>query len=82
MCMRIKGSRKQHNEREEGRRAGKEETKGEKEMVEGGEWPLIPVQMMWGEDRERLTSNNCRGSEEGFRRGGEGVRQLRDNNAD
>lgn len=46
MCMRIKGSRKQHNEREEGRRAGKEETKGEKEMVEGGEWPLIPVQMM------------------------------------
>lgn len=82
MCMRIKGSRKQHNEREEGRRAGKEETKGEKAMVEGGEWPLIPVQMMWGEDREGLASNNCRGSEEGFRRGGEGVGQLRDNNAD
>lgn len=67
---------------EEGRRAGKEETKGEKEMVEGGEWPLIPVQMMWGEDRERLASNSCRGSEEGFWRGGEGVGQLRDNNAD
>lgn len=34
------------SEREEGNRAGKEETKGEKEMVEGGEWPFIPVQMM------------------------------------
>lgn len=82
MCMRIKGSRKQHNEREEGRSAGKEETKGGKEMVEGGEWPLIPIQMMWGEDRKRLVGNNCGWREEGFRRGSEGVGQLRDKNAD
>lgn len=46
VCTRIKGSGKQHNEEEEGRSAGKKERKGEKEMLEGDAWLLIPIQMM------------------------------------
>lgn len=42
----MKGGGKEHNEKEEGRSAGTQETEGEKEMLEGGEWPLIPIQMM------------------------------------
>lgn len=82
MCMRIKGSRKQHNEKEEGRSAGKEERKGEKDA--GGRRVAINPNSndVRRGARGRLASNDCAWSNDAFRRRDESVGQLRSSNAD
>lgn len=59
----VHESKRKHNDKEEGRSAGKEEAKGEKEMLEGGERPIISIQMMWGADRDEGSPATTEGGE-------------------